>query len=355
MPAIRSLSGIFLIHPQLFDAAGQLVGYWPIEYYDTGMILLPIRIAGITRYSESPAPGTILDVRLVIREVTEHQLRADFDISLPDGRLRLSVRGWEDWRFHFNRRFYDFFRFPDKNLMGRPCSLPQLDSQGICCTLLDCMPDLGKPGLYELIWTSSLFSVDERERFKSVVGEPARARWLNESGAAKDAVRSWGLRKGRNIYPADVDIRFSPNRAVEASGFWEGDTGRPFVACSYEGEICAAVAATQPVAIAAERVAARAPRPDVLLLEEEREWIQRLARPDEWLVRVITAKKAAARYLRRDADEGTDFWMSLTIVRIAEDLGEVVVADPASAINAEDVVRAYTVREDDWIVAIATE
>ena len=48
---------VFHFDPCLLDAAGQLVGYWPIEYCTEGFVLFPIRINQLTVYGGARRAG----------------------------------------------------------------------------------------------------------------------------------------------------------------------------------------------------------------------------------------------------------------------------------------------------------
>ena len=65
-------------------------------------------------------------VRLVnrqLKEVTRHRVKVDADLVAPDGRLWVSIRDWEDWRFYWPGRYRDVFRMPDNVFVGESIEL----------------------------------------------------------------------------------------------------------------------------------------------------------------------------------------------------------------------------------------
>jgi acyl carrier protein len=79
----------YYIDPHLLDAAGQLVGYWPVEYLSEGNMVLPIKITEVAKFCDNPPAGSITSCRLRIREVTQRTLVAANDrrLALSESRL----------------------------------------------------------------------------------------------------------------------------------------------------------------------------------------------------------------------------------------------------------------------------
>ncbi|GAG34661.1 unnamed protein product, partial [marine sediment metagenome] len=57
----------FSVDPFLLDAAGQLVGYWPVEYLSEGYVLFPFRIHELMLFRENLKPGERATCHLRIR------------------------------------------------------------------------------------------------------------------------------------------------------------------------------------------------------------------------------------------------------------------------------------------------
>lgn len=341
----------YLIDPHVFDAAGQLVGYWPIDLVGP-ITLLPIRIGETQRFAESPAPGTVVEVRIKILELTHWHLLVDYDVVLPGNRLWLRVKGWEDWRFHWTPVMYDFYRFPWEYTSGRTLEFPALERAGAVCQILDPIAELTKPGVSEMVWMRGTLSPREVAELDALPTE-SRTAYLLESAMAKDAVRvAMKRRTGRMYCPPDVEI-LPRGGALQVSGPWDSATETPFAAAASSSTgYTAGIAAPSPAACAVERFLPKAAPSPEIFLPEEREWIERLPDPAEWTVRAVAAKRAVAKWMR-PAHTDPAYWPSMAILRIAADSGELVLADPGMAVNAEDTVTVYTHRDGDWIVAVA--
>ena len=88
-----------------------------------------------------------------------------------------------------------------------------------------------------------------------------------------------------------------------------------------------------------------------VFLPEEEDWLKRTPDPAEWRLRAMAAKRATGQYLRPE-DEG-QYWKSLIIAKMDTIQGMIEVADPGSAVNAEDTISVATTREQNLIIAVA--
>ena len=102
---------------------------------------------------------------------------------------------------------------------------------------------------------------------------------------------------------------------------------------------------------ASSAIRADGPAPDSCFAPEEEDRLSRLPTPDEWRKRAAVAKQAAARFLRPDTLE--DFWQTLLVTGLDPDKGAFTIADPGSAVNAEDALRVITIRQSDYFIAVA--
>ena len=110
----------------LLDAAGQIVGYWPLERVETGFTIFPIRLDALHIFGPRLPPGQRVICQVQMRDVHEKYVRADIDMILPDGRLWMRVEGWCDWRFYSVTEAYEF-----SSLSGRGyCK--QADGRSTC-------------------------------------------------------------------------------------------------------------------------------------------------------------------------------------------------------------------------------
>jgi malonyl CoA-acyl carrier protein transacylase len=299
----------FQIDPYLLDAAGQLVGYWPLEYLNQGFVVLPVKIAGLSKYCENPPPGTKVEYRLSLRNVSQRTLAADYDVLLPDGRLWLRVTGWEDWRFYWPPTIYNCWRFAKTESPSEGIAIPALEKKGYECRLIHTTGEQERDGLAGEVWMRILLNRKETAEFERVRADQ-RADWLLVRTTAKDAVRAWTTRQhGRQLYPADIEMEFRPDGSFEVGGFWSAEVPVPMVSAYFQGALSLAVAGPGETAV----VALEMGKQDAAgaFLPEEEEWLGRTPDPTQWKVRALAAKQAAARYLR--PSEYGEYWKTLVI------------------------------------------
>jgi acyl transferase domain-containing protein/acyl carrier protein len=337
------------IDPHLLDAAGQLVGYWPLEFLPQGYVVLPIKIGEVAKYCDNPPPGSVVQCRLHVRDVGQRTLAANYDLILGDGRLWMRVTGWEDWRFYWPPRAYDFWRFPKQHLASAAVEIPALEKAGYRCCFQTTAADHERDALSDEIWTRVLLDRSELDQYQALPAE-LRTEWLFTRTVAKDAVRGWTERyRNRQLFPADIHLQDQPDGSFLASGFWTEEFAPPTaVTCFHRGSAIA-VAGRERAEVAA--LAAGEALPEDGFLPEEIEWLDRMPDPAEWKARAIAGKQAAARFLRSGA--GGDFWRSLIITKIDAPLESLEIADPGSAVNAEDAVTVATGRHESLIFAVA--
>lgn len=241
----------FAIDPFLLDAAGQMLGYWPTEYLDEGYVALPIRIGRIKLYQEAPLANTPLECRVHIREVSRRQVRGDYEVLAPDGRVWIRVEGWEDWRFYWERHIHEFWRFPGRALNGRSISHPVLDRCGVVCQRIDRMSEVDKTGLWELLWMRMILNRSELAAYNAMSAAAAeRVEWIFHTACAKDAARSWVKRQtGRDTYPADIEVRHGRSNGLAVTAV---HAEMPFVAASFDGAAGVGVAGSRPLGVYAQ-------------------------------------------------------------------------------------------------------
>lgn len=342
----------FHLDPYLFDAAGQLVGYWPVEYLSEGFVLLPLRLADVTIYGDNPPPGSVVTVHLKVKDIIPRQLRADFDVLGPDGKLWIRVKGWEDYRFHWEQHFYDFWRFSKTNPNGRKLTIPTLEEKGLEVRVLDPMQEVQKRGLSEIVYTRMILSKREHPEYVSTFNdEVKRTDWVFRRGIAKDAARMW-LKKNcaLDVWPADVEIFEESRDRMSAGGHWQPQAPVPVkISAAYLDMVSVAVAGPTPTAIQLEKIGAEVLPPEEFFQPEEREWIQRLGGPAEWTARAVAAKKAAARQLHPGNDDPA-LCASLLLTAIDAASGTFKVAD-SNGQGGELTV--CTIRDGALAIAIA--
>jgi hypothetical protein len=242
----------FHIHPFLFDAAGQLVGYWPSEFLQDGYVALPVGVAEVIIYSDRVPTGSVVDCRVRITDVNARRIRADIDLVGDDGQLMMRVGRWEDWRFYWPDHIYDFWRFPDREPNGVRVDLPE--HPDVECRRIDVLGEIDNNGLWEILWMQMILNSRELEACRQIAGRDARRTWLLRRAVAKDAVRMWVRRHdGLVVCAPDIDIEDDGHCSVVASGGWTAQVKDvPHVAVTVGAEAGFGAASASPLTLAAD-------------------------------------------------------------------------------------------------------
>jgi phosphopantetheine--protein transferase-like protein len=304
----------------LLDAAGQLVGYWPLEWAETGYNMFPIRLDALRIYGPTLPAGETVVCQVQMRDVHEKYMRADIDIIRPGGRLWMRLEGWCDWRFYGPGEAYDFFRFPGEIVVSKPMAapiarFPSLD-EFACCT-----PDLGETfysreaaAFWIKVWARLILNHLERREFYSLGGPAHRqVEWLLARIAAKDAIRVFlKKRHGFSLHPADIEIAKDENGRPEPRGYWMQEIGyAPALSISHSSQLAIAIAgrcaAQQRLGVDVQRIEPRSPDFEgVAFTPQERSLLNSLGNParQEWLTRFWCAKEAVGKALGRGLIHG---------------------------------------------------
>lgn len=354
----------FLTDPLLLDSAGQLVGYWAIEHLDSGYAVLPFRLGALEIYGESPGVSERVRCEVEIRQVTPRQLRATLSLFGPDGRLRLRVRDWEDWRFFWRPEFYDSFRFPDRYLLSRAWELPLSRlprREALVCQRLETAPDITQTMAAHFM-PYVILSASERRQWDALDGPPKRRiDWMLGRAVAKDAVRRLlKARHGRDVFPADVEIDHDRDGRPVARALGRGETAMPSVSVAHSEGMAVALAgygADAPrLGIDLERIQARGEAfLRIAFDDDELTLLRSIAEGerDEWVTRLWCAKEAIAKALGKGLVEGP---RSLAVRALDVGTGRVEVVLGAGLARrfaelAGVSLVAHTAREGDWVVA----
>jgi acyl transferase domain-containing protein len=338
----------YYLDPHLLDAAGQLVGYWPVEYLSEGYVILPIRIAEVAKFCDSPPVGSVTRCRMRIREVAQRTVLADYDILHPDGTLWIRVTGWEDWRFFWKPHFFDFWRFSNIGYCSTAPSLAGLEKSGFQCRHMSATPDYEKDSLSEEVLTHVLLDRQELAEYQALRVDD-RSLWLAVRLVAKDSIRAWAKRThNRDLYPADIHL-VPVDGGFQSNGFWSTEFVPPQVSTCICSDAIFAVAGPERSTVAAAPADESGTELD--FLPDELEILDRLASPSEWKTRGLTAKLAVGGFLRGNPDRG--YVRSLIVRKVGVENESFEIADPDMAINAEDTIAAVTGRFEGMFVAVA--
>jgi phosphopantetheinyl transferase len=353
----------------LLDAAGQLVGYWPLEWVETGYVMFPIRLDALRIYGPILPPGERVVCQVQMRDVHQKYMRADIDIIGPDGHFWMRLEGWCDWRFYCPDEAYDFSRFPGEIMVSKPMAAPiarfPLPEQFDCCIAEHSEAVYSKDAVpfWIKMWARLICNRRERQEFYSLGGpEQQQIARLLARIAAKDAVRSLFHRHhGVSVHPADIDIVTDGNDRPEPQGHWRqaiGDT--PALSIASCGQLAIAIAGRcashQHLGVDLQQIESRSPEfeggaftPQERRLLDSIEASARL----EWLTRFWCAKEAIGKALGWGLRHGPQS----VIVKACDTDGGVVKVVLGDKFASEFPVLAgismavYTIRHRDFIIA----
>jgi acyl transferase domain-containing protein/phosphopantetheinyl transferase len=304
----------------LLDAAGQLAGYWPVEWVEAGYVMFPIRLDALRIYGPSLPPGQKVVCQAQMRDVHEKYMRADMDIIRPDGRLWMRLEGWCDWRFYCPEEAYDFFRFPGEVVGSKPMAAPiarfPSPDEFDCRTaeLSEIVYSRDAAAFWMKVWARLILNHQERREFYRLGGpEQRQVEWLLARIVAKDAMRGFlKARHGLSIHLADIEIAKDANGRPEPRGFWLQTLGYwPALSISHSSELAIAIAgrcaAHERLGVDVQQIEPRSPDfEEIAFTPQERSLLDSLATParQEWLTRFWCGKEVVGKALGRGLIHG---------------------------------------------------
>lgn len=289
----------FVLDPVSLDAVGQISGFWSQEEVDPVCDLFPYRFERLQTFSAMPPVGTRVEGRVIIREITERDLRCDLEVLDLSGRVLYRVKDWTDRRFFQTKDLWDFRASPREGALSK--LMPELlgnagPSVGLCVRL-DCFP----PGFLDAsfgIWGKMLsgliLSRSEKQVWQSMSPtDPRRAEWLLVRCAAKDAVRLlMAQTRGVSLFPADIPIQTDAQGGLQVGGGWTTRLGLiPKVAVAFGGGQAMAVASLDSAAAIGVAIESLTGNHGVTVPENLLAGLPAEARP-EWQVRAKCAQTA---------------------------------------------------------------
>ncbi len=239
----RSGKGMFT-DPALLDGAGQLIGFWAWDRFETGFTIFPFAFDSLQLYAPFPSAGTPVKCGAQIRWLPDGRIESDIELVDLHGNLVAAICGWKDMRlFDWSRRFARFVLEPRGNAFSDTC--PQVVAgvaAGIeCCRVAEC-----GTGIWPRVLAHMILNPREREAWAGMQGPEKRQReWLLGRMAAKDAVRQWLRRhRGSEICPADIEIVSLPTgQPALASEFAQRNGLRLHISIAHTGGVAMAAAA----------------------------------------------------------------------------------------------------------------
>jgi len=358
----------FVINPLFMDAIGQLVGYWPFENLKTGYLILPMGIKSVSIYRPDQPVSERFTCYLRIIDITPTFVRANIDVVCPDGRLWMRVEGWEDWRYYFPVELFDFWRFPNKEMISKPfdamlAQLPEEVSKNLECLRIKHFKELDST-LWETVWAYLILNRHEREKYWSLMKKQGnrRVEWLLGRSAAKDSIRIYiKKRYGIELYPADIGISEDEYGRPAPQGLWTQqieDIPSVSVTHTRKGALSLAGSGNLMVGIDLETIDQREQGFEkIAFTEAERALLADLGESmrEEWMTRFWCAKEAVAKALGRGLMNGP---RSLVVKEMNPRTGLVKIAIVGKLADefpqfANTQITAYTIRDENEIIASA--
>jgi acyl transferase domain-containing protein/4'-phosphopantetheinyl transferase EntD len=314
--------------PIVLDAFTHLLGCWGLDRLPEGDVIFPLRMGRLEIFGDDPAEGAECPCRISIREVDRHRVRVDAEILRPDGRVWMRICDWEDWRFYWPSRYRDFFRQPERTLLGEPIKLP--GESGAVAVWLQAPIDMSR-GVWRDTLEQTQLSPEERRGCLRPEGHDDR-RTLRLWGriAAKDAVRRLWLEDDcAPVYPADISIEPDGHgRPLVRSRIKPDWTSTPSVSIAHTEGAAIALAARNPharVGIDVERIVSRSEAFEAIAFSVgERALLDCLAKDarDEWCARLWCAKESAAKATGLALVAGPS---SVDVIEVDQETGQMLV------------------------------
>ena len=359
----------FLFDPVMLDVGGQVFAAWTAEKFTDAYHIFPFEVDAIEIFGPSLEEGEEAKCRVHILQVTDSQIRCDFEI-IREGRVRIRVSGWRDKRVDFTEKFWHFIcHYPRETVLSTSWTdLPSRFSKPdgfLCCRLLEPSVTLleSSGGIWHRAFAYAMLSRREREKWRALrTNDRERIQWLQGRMALKDAVRMLlRERYGLVLSPADIDLEEDEHGRPRVSSIGDPKfTLLPRVAlANLDGTAVAAAIDdddTEALAVDIEHLGSTTHGFEQLaFLPEEQRLLSGLERPEleEWKMRLWCAKRAVAKALGRPVLKSEN---GLVIKRADTTTGHVEVgltrelAKHLASSNG-NCYAVDTLREKDWIAA----
>lgn len=355
----------FVIDPIVLDAAGQVVGFWTMEHLERGFLVFPYRVKNLHIYRSRLPEHQKVRCHARIKLVGAQQVSSDIDMIGEDGQPWMRLEAWEDKRFDLPSTTYAFLLSPVKAMPSIPWNTP-----------LDSFPDAdsffcrrsktlfhGDEGFWKRVIAHLILNHNERQVFSDLgKSEKRQTQWLMGRLVAKDAVRMFlKQRYEMELGPVDVEIAQDEYGCPVPRGAWSKEIESvPALSLAHTKGIDVAIAghqhAGQKVGIDVEEIrsleqefetTAFAPK-EIELLDSVTESARQ-----QWVIRLWSAKEAAAKALGRGLTDGPQ---SLAVQALDAETGIVKITLKGKlAERFPDLARTamivYTGREEKHIFA----
>jgi hypothetical protein len=340
----------FVLDPVSLDAAGQISGFWSQEQVDPVCDLFPYRFRRLQCFAAMPPVGTRVEGRVIIREITERDLRCDLEVLDQAGQVLYRVEDWTDRRFFQQADLWNFRAAPRDTVIST--TTPELSNgrPESMCVCLDRFPAGfmdASFGVWGKMISGLMLSRSEKKLWQQMnPADPGRAEWLLRRCAAKDAVRLLMTQsRGVSLFPADIIIQADDRGRFIVNGGWVTRLGvNLVVSAAYYREKAIAIASLNPGDSVGVALAPIDASDRTEISPDEQKLFENLPPESwpEWSVRARCAKAALRDALGRTASDD-----HLKITGLEPNSGTIRITVPGSAVG----LAVPTSRRNDLIYA----
>jgi malonyl CoA-acyl carrier protein transacylase len=182
----------------LLDDLGKLIAYWAIDKGGIGEAALPSGVSSVELYAPKPVQGEPVSCDIRIVELQRDAIKADGVLVLDDGTLLARVTGWTSILFHLDELMEPLHHAPSFNDVAEP-------QPGGWYVTRERWPT----GPARDLTSRRYLARPERAQY-AAMNLLEQRRWLLDTLAAKDAVRSW-LREEHAVPSFPVELTLVPD------------------------------------------------------------------------------------------------------------------------------------------------
>ncbi len=246
----REAAAGLLTDPALFDAVGQLFGYWALVRFEENRVVFPTHVGRIELYGDPPPPGSTFRTSCRATAQSAKRLTGELEVS-SGGRVFARLVDWRFWRFNWPTSLLTFSRFPD-----RLCPTIALAERFARLAEVPWGAVFAQRRPIELLefLVPAVMCRAELERFDSLTADQRRQEqfYLGRL-TAKDALRRWAEeRHGLRFAPTQIEVPPVDGPPTPRFDGWS-PPGELYLSLTHAPGFAAAVADEQPIGIDAER------------------------------------------------------------------------------------------------------
>ncbi|HXK62519.1 MAG TPA: polyketide synthase dehydratase domain-containing protein, partial [Acidobacteriota bacterium] len=185
--------GSLVLNPVLLDAAGQMIGFWTADRFETGFVVFPYGLKTMDIYAADYAAAAELLCEARITAVGDQDLSSTLILSGTGGRCYARIGGWMDRRFSVPRSLAQLVLNPLESFATEIWEdAASVFPETVIVSSIDARQNSGWAN--DEMWLSALahliLSQPERKSFRSIgLSLDRRRDWLLGRLAAKDSVR----------------------------------------------------------------------------------------------------------------------------------------------------------------------